>query len=125
MRAAFIQTILTLAEDDKRVFLLVADVGYSLIEPFAEKFPENYLNTGIAEQDMAGIATGLSLCGKIVFTYSLANFPTIRCLEQIRNDICYHNANVKIAASGGGLMYGALGASHHVTEDLALMRALQ
>jgi transketolase len=73
---------------------------------------------------MTGIATGLALCGKVVFTYSLANFPTTRCLEQIRNDVCYHNANVNIVASGGGLSYGALGMTHHTTEDLAIMRAL-
>jgi transketolase len=73
---------------------------------------------------MTGIAAGMALTGKIVFTYSIANFPILRCLEQVRNDVCYHNANVKIVAVGGGLAYGALGASHHATEDLAIMRAL-
>jgi transketolase len=73
---------------------------------------------------MTGVAAGLALAGKIVFTYSIANFPTLRCLEQIRNDVCYHNANVKIVAVGAGLAYGALGASHHATEDVAILRAL-
>jgi len=124
MRAAFIRTLVESARVDDRIFLLVGDVGYSLVEPFAREFPKRFVNIGIAEQNMTGIASGLALTGKIVFTYSLANFPTIRCLEQIRNDVCYHNVNVKIVTSGGGLSYGALGATHHVTEDLAIMRAL-
>ncbi len=124
MRAAFVQTLIDLARTDKRIYLLVGDVGFSLVEPFAQEFPERFVNIGIAEQNMTGIATGLALSGKTVFTYSLANFPTIRCLEQIRNDVCYHNANVKIVSSGGGLAYGALGVTHHLTEDLAIMRAL-
>lgn len=124
MRAAFIRTLINLARTDQSIFLLVGDVGYGLVEPFAEEFPDRFLNVGIAEQNMIGIATGLALCDKIVFAYSLANFPTLRCLEQIRNDVCYHNANVKIVSSGGGLVYGALSMTHHVTEDLAIMRAL-
>ena len=79
---------------------------------------------GVAEQNMTGLATGMALEGHIVFTYSIANFPTLRCLEQIRNDVCYHDANVKIVAIGGGFSYGALGISHHATEDIAIMRAL-
>lgn len=124
MRAAFIHTLMDLARADERIFLLVGDVGYSLVEPFAHEFPDRFLNVGVAEQNMVGIATGLALCRKIVFIYSLANFPTLRCLEQIRNDVCYHRANVKIVASGGGLAYGALGVTHHVTEDLAVMCSL-
>lgn len=124
MRAAFIRSLIDSARADERIFLLVGDVGYSLVEPFAEEFPDRFLNVGVAEQNMIGIATGLALCNKVAFVYSLANFPTLRCLEQIRNDACYHNADVKIVAAGGGLAYGALGATHHVTEDLAIMRAL-
>lgn len=124
MRAAFVRNLIDLAREDERIFLLVGDVGYSLVEPFVREFPGRFINIGIAEQNMTGIATGLALCGKVVFTYSLANFPTLRCLEQIRNDVCYHNANVKIISSGGGLAYGALGITHHLTEDLAMMRVL-
>lgn len=124
MRAAFIRTLIESARADERIFLLVGDVGYSLVEPFAQEFPGRFVNIGIAEQNMTGIATGLALSGKVVFTYSLANFPTLRCAEQIRNDVCYHNANVKVVASGGGLAYGSLGTTHHVTEDIAIMRAL-
>lgn len=124
MRAAFIRALLDLAERDERIHLLVGDLGYSIIEPFVERFPARYLNVGVAEQNMTGIATGMALCGKVVFTYSIANFPTLRCVEQIRNDVCYHNANVKIVSVGGGLAYGALGITHHATEDIAIMRAL-
>jgi transketolase len=124
MRSGFIRALMELAEDDERIFLLVGDVGYSLVETFVEKFPDRFVNIGIAEQNMTGIATGLALSGKIVFVYSLANFPTLRCIEQIRNDICYHKANVKIVTSGAGLAYGALGPTHHVIEDMAVMRSL-
>ncbi len=124
MRAAFFEALLELAERDDRTNLVVADIGFGVVEPFAERFPDRFLNVGVAEQNMAGIAAGMALSGKIVFTYSIANFPTIRCLEQVRNDICYHGANVKIVAVGGGLAYGALGMTHHATEDLAIMRAL-
>jgi transketolase len=124
LRAAFISGLIEKAKEDENIFLLAADVGYRLVEPFAHQFPKRFINVGIAEQNMIGIAVGLALSDKTVFTYSIANFPTMRCLEQIRNDVCYHNANVKIVSSGGGLIYGSLGSTHHVTEDLAIMRAL-
>jgi len=124
MRAAFVETLIDLARKDERIYLLVADVGFNLVEPFATEFPKRFLNTGIAEQNMVSVATGLALSGKVVFTYTLTNFATFRCAEQIRNDACYHNANVKIVASGAGLAYGTLGATHHATQDLAIMRAL-
>jgi transketolase len=124
VRTAFIQELFELARNDRRIFLVVGDLGYSVVEPFASEFPDRFLNVGVAEQNMAGIAAGIALSGKIVFTYSIANFPTLRCLEQIRNDICYHGANVKIVAVGGGLAYGPLGFSHHGTEELGILRAL-
>lgn len=124
MRSAFIRTLVELAEVDKRVFLLVGDLGYSVVELFRERFPGRFVNIGVAEQNLMGVAAGLALSGKIVFVYSLANFPTLRCLEQIRNDLCYHNANVKIVAIGGGVTYGTHGITHYATEDLAIMRAM-
>lgn len=124
MRTAFIKTLCELAEQDERIWLLTGDLGYSVLERFASRFPDRYVNVGVAEQNMTGVAAGLALCGKVVFTYSIANFPTLRCLEQIRNDVCYHNANVKIVAVGGGLAYGAQGYTHHAVEDLAIMRVL-
>ena len=124
MRTAFINTLCELAEHDDRIWLLCGDLGYSVLEGFASRFPERYVNVGIAEQNMAGMAAGLAMSGKNVFIYSIANFPTMRCLEQIRNDICYHNANVKIVSVGGGYTYGSQGYTHHGVEDIAVMRVL-
>ncbi len=124
MRNAFFKTLEELAEKDKRIFLVVGDLGYSYVENFRKKFPKQFLNTGVAEQNMTGVAAGLALSGKIVFTYSIGNFPSLRPLEQIRNDICYHNANVKIVSVGTGVHYGVLGFTHQATEDMAIMRDL-
>ncbi len=124
MRTAFIQTLCEAAEKDNRTWLLSGDLGYSVLELFAIRFPDRFINAGIAEQNMIGVAAGLALCGKIVFVYSIANFPLMRCLEQIRNDICYQSLNVKIVAIGGGLGYGTAGYTHHAVEDLAVMRSM-
>jgi transketolase len=124
MRTAFIQTLFELAQADERITLIVGDLGFGVVTPFMERLPKQFVNAGVAEQNMTGLAVGMALSGKIVFTYSIANFPTLRCLEQVRNDVCYHNANVKIVAVGGGMAYGSLGISHHATEDIAIMRAL-
>jgi transketolase len=115
---------MSIAESKPDVWLLNGDLGYSVLEPFAEKFADRYLNVGVAEQNMTGIAAGIAMSGNTVFTYSIANFPTLRCFEQIRNDVCYHGANVKIVAVGGGLTYGAQGYTHHGVEDLGVMRLL-
>jgi transketolase len=115
---------MVMAERDSRIMLITGDLGFGVLTEFAERFPKQYINVGVAEQNMTGLATGLALSGKIVYTYSIANFPTLRCLEHIRNDACYHGANVNIVAIGGGFSYGALGISHQATEDLAILRAL-
>ena len=124
MRNSFINRLTEIAKVDKKIFLICGDLGYSVLEPFAEQFPDRFLNVGIAEQNMMHVATGLAFEGYNVFTYSIGNFPTLRCMEQIRYDICYHNANVKIVAVGSGYAYGPLGVSHHTTEDIAMLRAL-
>lgn len=124
MRSIFNKTLVELAQTDQRIWMVLADIGYGEIETFAEKYPERYLNVGVAEQNMTGAACGLAMEGKIAITYSIANFPTLRCLEQIRNDVCYHRVNVKIVIIGGGVSYGPLGISHHAIEDIAIMRAL-
>lgn len=124
MRTAFINTLTKLAEKDDRIFLIVGDLGYSVVEGFRQRFPDRFLNAGIAEQNMTGIAAGLAKEGYTVFTYSIGNFPTLRCMEQIRYDVCYHNLNVKVVSVGGGYAYGPLGASHHATEDFGMMRIL-
>lgn len=124
MRNHIINELISLAASDERIMLVVADLGYSVVEEFQKKYPNRFINVGIAEQNMTAIAAGLALEGNMVFTYSIGNFPTLRCMEQIRNDVCYHNANVKILAVGGGFAYGDLGMTHHATEDIAMMRTL-
>ena len=124
MRDAFIARLFDLAKEDERICLVTGDLGFGVLDKFAAALPKQYLNAGVAEQNMTGLATGMALDGRIVFTYSIANFPTLRCLEQLRNDAAYHDANVKVVSIGGGFSYGALGMSHHATEDLAILRAL-
>jgi len=124
MRTIFVSTLCELAKADKRIWLLTGDLGYNVLEEFEKSFPERYVNVGIAEQNMIGIASGLALSGKIVFVYSVVNFATIRCLEQIKNDVCYSNLNVKIVTVGAGFAYGCYGYSHHGVEDIAVMRSL-
>jgi transketolase len=124
MRTAFINELILQARKNPKIFLVVGDLGFSVVEPFAEEFPDRYLNAGVAEQNMTAVAAGLASEGFHVFTYSIANFPTLRCLEQIRNDIAYHNLPVTITAVGGGVAYGNLGYSHHAVQDIAAMRTL-
>lgn len=124
MRDAFIRALTQLAEKEERIFLITGDLGFGVLNDYARRFPRQYLNVGVAEQNMMGIAAGLAFEGRTVITYSIANFATLRCLEQIRDDVCYHSANVKIVAVGGGMSYGQLGFTHHATEDVAIMRSL-
>ena len=124
MRDRFIKTLCELAERDPRIMLITGDLGFAVLDEYRRRFPRQFINAGVAEQNMTLVATGMALEGHIVFTYSIGNFPTLRCLEMIRNDAAYHSANVKVVSVGGGFSYGALGISHHATEDLAIMRAL-
>ena len=124
MRGAFITELTELARKDERITLVVGDLGFGVVVEFAKELPNQFVNAGVAEQHMTGLAAGMAMGGRIALTYSIANFPVVRCLEQIRNDVCYHNANVKIVAVGGGMAYGSLGMTHHATEDLAFMRAM-
>lgn len=124
MRDTFVRTLIELAKEDKNIELITGDLGFGVLKPYWEQVPNQFTNAGIAEQNMTGVAAGMALEGKTVFTYSIGNFPTLRCLEQIRNDCAYHNANVKIVCVGGGFVYGSLGMSHHATEDIAILRAL-
>lgn len=124
MRDTFVRTLIGLAKADPNIELITGDLGFGVLKPFWEQCPDQFTNAGIAEQNMTTLAAGMALEGKTVFTYSIGNFPTLRCLEQIRNDCAYHNANVKIVCIGGGFVYGSLGMSHQATEDLAILRAL-
>lgn len=124
MRNRFIDELIKAAEINEKIVLVVGDLGYGVVEPFAEKFPHRFFNAGVAEQNMVGLAAGLASEGYHVFVYSIANFPIFRCAEQIRNDVCYHNLPVTIVAVGGGLAYGNLGYSHHAVQDYAFMRVM-
>ena len=124
MRDTFVRTLIELAKEDKNIELITGDLGFGVLQPFWEQCPDQFTNAGIAEQNMTTVAAGMALTGKTVFTYSIGNFPTLRCLEQIRNDCAYHNANVKVVCIGGGFVYGSLGMSHQATEDMAILRAL-
>jgi len=119
-----LKAIMELAEKDDKLMLITGDLGFGLFEEFQERYPHKYINTGIAEQNMIGVATGLALEGMTVFVYSIGNFPTFRCLDQIRNGLCYHDLNVNIISMGAGFSYGVLGTTHHATEDISVIRAL-
>jgi len=124
MRNAFIKELTRLAGENPDVILLTGDLGFKVFDEFIKLYPKQFLNIGVAEANMAGIAAGLAIEGKRPFMYSIAPFATMRCYEQIRNDICFHQANVKIVGVGGGLSYGPNGPTHHVLMDIAIMRAL-
>lgn len=124
MRDTFVKTLVELAKEDKNIELITGDLGFGVLKPYWETVPNQFTNAGIAEQNMTSVAAGMALEGKTVFTYSIGNFPTLRCLEQIRNDCAYHKANVKVVCVGGGFVYGSLGMSHQATEDIAILRAL-
>lgn len=124
MRTAFIEQLIIEARKNDKIFLLVGDLGFSVVEPFEKEFPDRYINVGISEQNMAGIAGGLAMNGYVVYCYSIGNFPTLRCIEQIRNDIVYYKSNVRIVSVGAGYAYGSQGVSHHATEDIGMLRSL-
>jgi len=124
MRNAFTKALTQQARQNPNIWLLSGDIGFSVLEGFAQEFPGRFVNVGVAEQNMIGIAAGLAMSGKTVFTYTIGNFSFMRCLEQIRNDVCYHQLNVKIVAVGGGFAYGNLGYTHHAIEDIAILRVL-
>jgi transketolase len=124
MRNIFIKNLIEAARENKNLYLLTGDLGYRAFEPFRDEFPDRFLNVGIAEANMAGIAAGLALSGKKVCIYSIVPFLVFRSLEQIRNDICYQNLDVKLVGAGGGFSYGNQGYSHNTSEDLVIMRSL-
>ena len=124
MRNAFIETITKLAEKDDRIVLLTGDLGYKIFDDFKQKFPSRFYNVGIAEANMIGLAAGLAHSGLKPYVYSIIPFITLRCLEQIRNDICYNNKDVKIVGYGTGFTYGHNGPTHWGTEDIGVLRSI-
>lgn len=124
MRNTIINKIFSAAKQNSNIILITADLGYSVMEKFQEELPNQFINSGIAEQNMIGVAAGLALSGKKVFVYSIVPFAVMRCFEQIRVDICYQNLDVTIIGVGGGFAYGTLGVTHYGIEDIAIMRSL-
>lgn len=124
MRKAFVKKLTELVLKDKNIYLLTGDLGFSVFDEFKEKFPDNYINMGLSEANMIGVAAGMTMCGKQVFVYSIIPFVTFRCLEQIRNDLCLQNLPVKIIGVGEGLSYGTSGPTHHSIEDIGVMSSL-
>ena len=124
MRSAFITELANLAEKDSGIYLITGDLGFGVLEDFEKKFPDRFINAGVSEQAMMGMAAGLAEDDNLVFVYSIGNFPTLRCLEQIRNDVSYMNRSVVIVSVGAGFAYGAQGYTHHSLEDVAALRAL-
>jgi transketolase len=122
MRDNFIKKLIEIAKKDPRVVLLTADLGFSVLEEFANEFPSRFFNVGVSEQNMIGIATGLAESGFIPFTYSIAPFSLLRPYEFIKNGPILHNLPVRIIAIGPGFEYGNLGATHHLIEDIAVTR---
>ena len=124
MRNLFVQKLHKLITNDPRVILLTADLGFGAFECFEPYRNKQYFNVGICEQLMASMAAGLSLEGFKVFIYSIGIFPSLRCLEQIRNDISYHDCTVTIVTTGVGFSYGSLGMTHHCVQDIGVIRSI-
>lgn len=132
MRKPFLETLTKLAAKDKKVLLIVGDVGFSFIEDFKKRFPKQYLNLGVLEQSMMGIAAGLARAGFKPVIYTMRNFVAFRPYEQVRNDIAFSNADVMLFGVSGSAAYAFLGFSHNVIqgqerwddEDVAMLKRL-
>lgn len=124
MRAAFIDRLMQMAENDEKIILVTGDLGFGVLDEYIKRFPRQYINAGVTEQSMMSLSAGLASMGYRVFVYSIGNFPTLRCLEQIRNDVCLMNNSVVVVSVGAGYSYGAQGYSHHAIEDISIMRTL-
>jgi transketolase len=124
MRDAFVKTLLEEAKKDKNIILITGDLGFGVLDDFQKELPNQFINSGVNEQAMMGMAAGIASTGKRVFVYSIGNFPTLRCLEQIRNDICLMNNSVVVVSVGAGYAYGPQGYTHHALEDIAVLRSL-
>lgn len=124
MRFAVVEEIYEAALRDKMIYFITGDLNHAKVEEFKKNIPDQYLNAGMAEQNLIGVAAGLALSGMKVFVYSIVPFITLRCFEQIKVDVCYQNVDVTIIGVGAGFAYSAMGATHHAIEDIAALRAL-
>jgi transketolase len=122
MRRAFVRELAEIAERDARILLITGDLGFSVVEPFADRHPDRFFNAGVAEQNMVGLATGLAESGFIPFVYSIATFAALRPYEFVRNGPVLHNLPVRIVGTGGAFDYGTAGPTHHALEDVGIMR---
>ena len=124
MRNTFIKELISQSEKNKDIYLITSDLGFKSFEPFKERFPDRFINVGVSENNMVGIGAGMALQGKKVFVYSILPFLIFRSLEQIRNNICHNNLDVKLIGGGGGFSYSVQGISHNTSEDLSIIRSL-
>ena len=124
MRDTFVKTLLIAAKKDPNIVLMTGDLGFGVLDQFQKELPDQFINSGVNEQAMMGMAAGYASTGKRVFVYSIGNFPTLRCLEQIRNDVCLMNNSVVVVSVGAGYAYGSQGYTHHALEDIAVLRAM-
>jgi transketolase len=124
MRDAFIETLLEEAKINTNIFLITGDLGFGVLDKFQKELPDQFINSGVNEQTMMGMAAGIASTGKRVFVYSIGNFATLRCLEQIRNNVCLMDNSVVVVSVGAGYAYGPQGYTHHALEDIAVIRAL-
>ena len=124
MRNSFINNLIKKRKKNKNIILITGDLGFSVFENYISRFPTSFINAGVAEQNMVGLSSGLSISGNKVYIYSISNFLIFRALEQIRNDICFHNLDIKIVTVGSGFSYGMAGYSHYGVEDISIMRSL-
>jgi transketolase len=124
MRNAFADELTKLGDEDSRVVMLSGDIGNRLFDKFKAKHPARFFNCGVAEANMMGVAAGMGMNGLRPVAYSITPFVTTRCLEQIRTDVCYHEAPVTIVGVGAGLSYAGLGPTHHSCEDISFLRSI-
>jgi transketolase len=124
MRNAFADELTKLGDEDTRVVMLSGDIGNRLFDKFKAKHPSRFFNCGVAEANMMGVAAGMAMNGLRPVAYTITPFVTTRCLEQIRTDVCYHEAPVTIVAVGAGLAYSGLGPTHHACEDISFLRSI-
>jgi len=124
MRTAYCKALFDIMADNQQVFALTADIGFRNFDKIINDFPDRFINVGVAEANMVGIAAGLALSGKIPFIFTIAPFVTMRCLEQIRIDLCYQKLPVKIIGAGGGFVYGPQGTTHHAIEEIGMLRTI-
>lgn len=124
MRVDFCKAVHQAVQGDPKSVFITGDLGYNALEPIAEYLGKRFINAGVAEQNMMGMAAGIALTGQRPWVYSIIPFTTYRCLEQIRNDVCFHHLPVRIVGNGGGYTYGIMGSTHHALEDLAVLKCL-